>query len=296
MTQAPVLALPDFSKPFVLETDACAYGLGAVLMQEGRPISFFSKSIGPKAAAFSTYDKEALAIIEALKHWKHYFAASSLIIRTDQQSLKYIQEQKLTEGIQHKLLVKLLGYNYTVEYKQGKKNRVVDALSRVQYRIHALVASAVKPAWITEVVASYKNDQRCKDLLAQLATSPTSVPNHALQQGVLRYKNRIVIGADNNLRTKLLAALHNSELGGHSGHRATYQRVKLLFHWPGMKQFIVDYIKQCPTCQIDLVPKWSWRSRKILHFSPDLLGGGVSSGGVGGGEKLGTGLALGCGC
>lgn len=63
----------------------------------------------------STYDKEAMAIIEALKHWKHYFAASSLIIRTDQQSLKYIQEQKLIEGVQHKLLIKLLAYNFKVE-------------------------------------------------------------------------------------------------------------------------------------------------------------------------------------
>lgn len=92
MTQAPVLALPDFSQPFILETDACAYGIGVVLMQEGRPLSYFSKTIGPKAAAMSTYDKEAMANIEPLKHWKHYFAASSLIVRTDQQSLKYIQE------------------------------------------------------------------------------------------------------------------------------------------------------------------------------------------------------------
>lgn len=114
MTQAPVLTLLDFSKAFILETDACAYGIGAVLMQDGRPLSFFSKTIGPKAATMSTYDKEALAIIEALKHLKHYFAASSLIIRTDQQSLKYIQDQKLTEGIQHKLLVTLLGYNFKI--------------------------------------------------------------------------------------------------------------------------------------------------------------------------------------
>ena len=166
MTQAPVLALPDFSQPFILETDACAYGIGAVLMQECRPISYFSKTIGPKAAALSTYDKEAMAIIEALKHWKHYFAASSLIIRTDQQSLKYIQEQKLTEGIQHKLLVKLLGYNFKIEYKQGKNNRVADALSRVKYRLQSLVATQVKPAWICEVISSYTQDQRCKDLIA----------------------------------------------------------------------------------------------------------------------------------
>lgn len=134
MTQALVLALPDFSQPIILETDASAYGIGDVLMQEGRPLSYFSKTIGPKAAAMSTYDKEAMAIIEALKHWKHYFVASS-IIRTYQQSLTYIQEQKLTEGIQHKLLIKLLGYSFKIEYKQGKNNKVVDALSRFKCRL-----------------------------------------------------------------------------------------------------------------------------------------------------------------
>lgn len=142
LTNALVLALPDFAKPFILEADACGYGLGAVLIQEGRPLSYYSKAIGPKAAALSTYDKEALAIIEAVKKWKHYFADTSLVIRTYQESLKYIQEQKLTEGVQHKLLLKLLGYNFTIEYKKGKENKVVDALSRVKYRVSALTASA----------------------------------------------------------------------------------------------------------------------------------------------------------
>lgn len=136
MIQAPVLALHDFTQPFVLETDACAYGIGVVLMHRGRPISSFSKSIGPRESAMSTYDKESLTIIEALKHWKDYFATSSLII-----SLKYIQEQKLREGIKHKLLVKFMGYNCTIEYKQGNKNRVDDALSRVQYKIHSLISA-----------------------------------------------------------------------------------------------------------------------------------------------------------
>jgi hypothetical protein len=108
LTSAPVMALPNFSIPFVLETDACGNGIGAVLMQQGKPIAYFSRTLGIRNAAMSTYDKEALAILEALKRWRHYFLDSDLIIKTDQKILKYITEQKVAEGIQHKLLLKLL--------------------------------------------------------------------------------------------------------------------------------------------------------------------------------------------
>jgi hypothetical protein len=229
MTQAPVLALPNYSLPFVLEADASGYGIGAVLMQKGQPIAFLSKSLGPKAAAWSTYDKEALAIIEAIKKWKHYFASSSIIIRTDQQSLKHIQEQKLTEGIQHKLLIKLLGYKFTVEYKKGKENKVADALSRVKYALQTLATTAAVPVWIKEVVNSYKQDKKCSDLIAELAIAPTGHPPYTLTSGVLRYKGKILIGNNTDLRNSLLQAFHTSELGGHSGERATYHRLKILF-------------------------------------------------------------------
>jgi hypothetical protein len=66
MTTPPVLILPNFSVPFHLETDASGTGLGAVLMQQGRPIAFFSKALGPKSLELSIYEKEALAILEAL--------------------------------------------------------------------------------------------------------------------------------------------------------------------------------------------------------------------------------------
>jgi hypothetical protein len=127
---APVMALPDFHLPFTLETDASGRGFGAVLMQQGRPIAYFSKTLGSKASALSTYDKEALAILESLKRWRHYFLGTELMIKTYQQSLKYLTEQKVAEGIQHKLLLKLLEFNYTIDYKKGKENKAADALSR----------------------------------------------------------------------------------------------------------------------------------------------------------------------
>lgn len=120
LTTAPVLALPNFRQPFVLETDASGKGIGAVLMQGGRPLSYYSSALCPRNAALSTYEKEALAILEALKRWRHYLLGNELVIKTDQQSLKFITDQKITEGVQHKLMMKLLEFNFTIQYKECK--------------------------------------------------------------------------------------------------------------------------------------------------------------------------------
>lgn len=82
-------------------------------MQKGKPLVYLSKSLGPKSAAQSIYEKEPMAILEAHKKWRHYVWGNKLIIKTDQQSLKYMTTQRLKEGVQHKLLLKLLEYDFT---------------------------------------------------------------------------------------------------------------------------------------------------------------------------------------
>jgi hypothetical protein len=72
MTTPPVVSLPNFNLPFVLETNACASGLGEVLMQLGKPMAYLSKAIVPKLASMSIYKKEDMAILEALKKLHHY--------------------------------------------------------------------------------------------------------------------------------------------------------------------------------------------------------------------------------
>lgn len=251
---SPVLALPDFDQAFTIEADACGVGIGAVLMQGGRPIAFFSKALGPKAAGQSIYEKEAMAILEALKKWRHYVLGSKLIIKTDQQSLKFMMGQRLVEGIQHKLLLKLMEYDYTIEYKSGKENLVADALSRlpqkeaVADRCHPM--TVVIPEWIVDIQRSYENDVQAHKILSLIGTAADPDREYKLEAGLLKYKGRIYVGEATDIRRQLITTYHSSSFGGHSGMRATHHRIKMLFYWHGMRGEVERFIRECPTCQI----------------------------------------------
>lgn len=108
MIAAPVLAVPNFQQTFVLETDACKDGIGAVLMQQGHPVAYLSKGLCLKNQALSTYEKECLAILMAVDKWRPYLQHQHFIIRTDQQALLHLADQRLSTGIQHKAFVKLM--------------------------------------------------------------------------------------------------------------------------------------------------------------------------------------------
>ncbi|KAJ7971126.1 Ty3/gypsy retrotransposon protein [Quillaja saponaria] len=92
MTEAPVLGMPDFTTMFIIETDVCATGIRVVLMQTRNPIAFISKALALKHQALSTYEKEMLAIIFAIRKWSCYLVGRHFQIRTDHQSLRYLSD------------------------------------------------------------------------------------------------------------------------------------------------------------------------------------------------------------
>lgn len=130
MCHPPILALPNFSKPFTIECDASSVGLGVVLMQDQRPVAFHNQLLKGKALHLSTYEKELLALVTVVHKWRPYLLGRLFVIKTDQQSLKYILEQRVATLAQQKWLAKLLSYLFVVEYKKGCENRVADALSK----------------------------------------------------------------------------------------------------------------------------------------------------------------------
>lgn len=127
LVAAPVLALPDFSLPFCIYTDACLTGIGSVLMQQGHPLAFLTKALGPKNQGLSTYEKEYMAIMVAVAHWRSYLQLAEFHIYTDHQSLTQLNEQRLHTVWQQKLYTKLVGLQYRIIYKRGCDNAAADA-------------------------------------------------------------------------------------------------------------------------------------------------------------------------
>jgi hypothetical protein len=100
-------------------------------MQNGHPLALLSKALGPKNKTLSIYDKECLAILQAIEKWKMYLQHAPFMIHTDQRSPIHLGEHKFNTPIHQKEFFRLLGLQYKIVYKTGKTNVAADALSHV---------------------------------------------------------------------------------------------------------------------------------------------------------------------
>jgi hypothetical protein len=143
-----VLALPDFNKTFEIECDASGIGIGAVLMQDRRPIAFFSEKLSWAALNYSTYDKEFFALVRALEMWQHNLWPKEFVIHTDHESLKHLKSQgKLNKR-----------HARWIEYIE---NIVADALSRRYVLRTSLSAKMLGFEYVKDV---YANDADFSDV------------------------------------------------------------------------------------------------------------------------------------
>jgi len=116
-----------------------------------------------------------------------------------------------------------------------------DALSRVAHLMNLQAVSSVQLAWIQEVINSYVTDAQAQQMLAKLAILSPDAQGYSLDRGLSRHNDKVWIGNNAALRTKIIAAYHSSALGGHSGIAATYHRIKRHFAWKGMKQDVKSF-------------------------------------------------------
>jgi hypothetical protein len=246
VSSAPVLAMPDFSKMFVVECDASSTGFGAVLVQEGHPVAFFSRPIAPRHRALAAYERELIGLVQAVRHWRPYLWGRHFIVKTDHFSLKYLLDQRLATIPQHHWVGKLLGFDFEVEYRSGATNTVADALSRRDTEEGALLAiSAPRFDFVERLRQAQATDPALvaiyDDIRAGTRTAPWSIVG-----GMVAMEGRLYIPASSPLLQEIVAAVHDD---GHEGVLRTLHRLRRDFHFPNMRRVVQDFVRACGTCQ-----------------------------------------------
>ena len=132
----PVLKAPDFTKPFILQVDACDDGVGAVLLQEfngeRHPICYYSAKLKPHQRPYSTVEKEALSLILALEKFHVYLGSTGqkIVVHSDHNPLKFVNQLRLKNQRLARWALALQPYNLEIQHIRGRENVLADALSR----------------------------------------------------------------------------------------------------------------------------------------------------------------------
>ncbi|KAH9667504.1 hypothetical protein KPL70_021062 [Citrus sinensis] len=258
LVEAPVLHLPNFALEFVIETDASNVGIGAVLMQAGHPLSYFSKKLGPRIRASSTYLKELYAIVAAVQKWRQYLLGRFFLIRTDHKSIKELFQQVIHTPEQQFYIRKLMGYQFRIDYKAGTFNKAADALSRIH---RDNVTEEPKP---TTLCLSFVS-QPSSELLTNLHKENCSLPDmkqlhqryaagslssaFSVQEGFLIFRHRYYLSPNSSLKVVLLKEFHETPMAGHAGIKKTLVRLSSTFFWPKMREDVEQHVAACIVCQ-----------------------------------------------
>ena len=278
LTHAPILKYPDFStsaQPFQLYTDASDLGIRAVLEQSGHVIAYASRTISGSEKNYSVIQKECLAVVYALKQFRHYLLGRPFVVVTDHAPLQWPSAQKM-EGLLARWALAIQEYEFTITYRRGKENGNADALSRKHHIEEDHVALTTQiPTLTADIYQQQCTDPVIQQLRVALHQDKTRPPCGSVwcKPPFSRYKqlwsqlclqNEIVCRRytptprispivvpiiPESYRPTLLHQNHDAPAAGHLGFEKTVTRVREVGYWVGMLSDIDKYCRECTVCQ-----------------------------------------------
>lgn len=276
LTHAPVLTLPDFSKPFEIIADASGDphrgALGAVLMQEGRVVAYESRRLTDAELRYITTEQEMLALVHALKTWRCYVQGVQFRVVTDHQPNTYFETQNLLNRRQARWLEFLSQFQFGWEWRPGCVN-VADPLRRIpcpeptqeiasilggirvgrrQAAPHSQCATPPESGLSPSVTGSFT--PLVNQLVLGYAADPDYKNAHFTAQLTLTnglwYKGEAVaVPAVPAARETILQELHAAPYAGHFSVNKTESTVRRLFWWPELAADVKHFVQHCECCQ-----------------------------------------------
>lgn len=277
LTHSVVLAYPDFSKPFILDTDASDVGIGAVLSQNidgvEKVVAYYSTTHTPQEKNYSVTRKELLAIVKAVKHFKHYLYGCQFTLRTDHGSLRWLYNFKQPEGQVARWIEFLEGFRFKIVHRPGRLHNNADALSRYPVQCNAIqcyrwtksdISLAQKKDPNLAYLIDLKRMYTDKPIYDVVASQNVQIKSYWFQWEQLEFKDEILyrrwvddklsvskmlIVVPDVLQTQVLYGAHNSPTGGHLGINKTIHKIRQLYYWVGMHKSVTKWLRHCPECQ-----------------------------------------------
>lgn len=191
-----------------------------------------------------------MAIILAVQKWRHYLLGRRFVIWMDQRSLKFIIEQREVGADYQRWMSKLMGYEFEIKYRLGITNSVVDALSRRMHELRELSRIESRAMVDSELVQKViRSDLSLRKLKEDIEAGMVTHPGYTVINGLMLYKDRLVIPPTSSLIPKLLHEFHTSDVGGHQGDIKTYLKIAANWFWVVMRKQIARYVRDCDVCQ-----------------------------------------------
>ncbi|KAA3470642.1 DNA/RNA polymerases superfamily protein [Gossypium australe] len=220
LTEALILVQPELGREFVVYSDASMNGLGCVLIQEGKVIAYAFRQLKPHKKNYLTHDLELVAIVFAIKIWKHHLYGERCRIFTDHKSLKYLMTQKELNLRQRRWLELIKDYELVIDYHPRKADVVADALSRKS--LFALRAMNTRMALSDD--GSILAELRARPIKVTIIFKPKEF--YISPDGCLMFRDRVCVPRNDELIRKILHEAHSRCLSVHRGSTNMYNDLR----------------------------------------------------------------------